>query len=431
MYTSISQLYSIFIQDKVVTTDTRVCPKGSIFFALKGNNFDGNLFAHKALEAGCAHAVVDNPEIAKTDERYLLVEDVLTSLQQLASHHRDQLTIPVLGITGTNGKTTTKELTLAVLSQKYNTLATEGNLNNHIGVPLTLLKITDLHEFAIIEMGANHPYEIEALCKIAKPDFGMITNIGKAHLEGFGSYEGVIKTKMEMYDWIRQNNGKVFVNSDDSVLVSRLDSLQSISYAHADINASIIGKVIDADPQIRIQLSDSKENITIQTQLIGAYNLPNMLAAAAIGYYFGVTMPKIKEALESYAPQNKRSQLIKTDSNTIILDAYNANPTSMLAALQNFRSLNMSHKTIIIGDMRELGECSEEEHQRIIDWLEKNPFDKTIFVGEIFHKLNNGKQSYINAAQLAEELKTTPMCNQTILIKGSRGIALEQIAEIL
>ncbi len=431
MYTSIPRLYSIFLEDKVVTTDTRNCPRGSMFFALKGANFDGNLFAHKALEKGCAHAVVDNAEIAATDNRYILVDDVLTALQQLASHHRDQLTIPILGITGTNGKTTTKELAFAVLSQKYNTLATEGNLNNHIGVPLTLLKITDLHEFAIIEMGANHPLEIDALCKIAKPDFGMITNIGKAHLEGFGSYEGVIKTKIEMYDWLRQNNGKVFVNTDDSVLVSRLDGLQSIGYAQEDNTASITGKVIEADPQIRISLSDSKEELTIKTQLIGAYNLPNMLAASAIGYHFGVSMQQIKTALENYAPQNKRSQLIKTDSNTIILDAYNANPTSMLAALQNFHSLDLVHKTIIIGDMRELGESSEEEHQRIIDWLEEHPFDNLIFVGEIFHKLNKGKNSYLNATMLAEVLKNNPMCNQTILIKGSRGIALEQIAEIL
>ncbi len=429
MYTTIPALYAIYLQSKNVTTDTRQCQAGALFFALKGANFDGNLFAHKALEAGCSHVVVDNPEVVK-DERYLLVNDTLQALQDLAAHHRAQLTIPVLGITGTNGKTTTKELLLTVAQQKFRTLATEGNLNNHIGVPLTLLKINATHEFAIIEMGANHPYEIEALSKIAQPDYGIITNVGKAHLEGFGSFEGIIKTKTELYEWLQEHHGKAFVCADNAILMQHAATLPTILYA-SQAKAPVSGHIIAANPHIAVELTLGDTQIDIHTQLIGTYNLDNILAATAVGLHFGITPAQIKTALEAYEPQNKRSQLIRTDRNTLILDAYNANPTSMMAALANFETIDLPNKILILGDMRELGESSNEEHEKIVRWLEAHHFTQVYFVGEQFGRIASNYPSFTNTQELIAFLQNQPLCNATILIKGSRGIALEQTIDSL
>ncbi|MEG1586215.1 MAG: UDP-N-acetylmuramoyl-tripeptide--D-alanyl-D-alanine ligase [Bacteroidales bacterium] len=427
--TSLETLYNLYLQHPVITTDTRNCPSGSIFFALKGDRFNGNEFAKQALESGSAYAVIDQPEY-QTDERFLLVTDVLSTLQLLAAHHRKQLRIPVIGITGTNGKTTTKELTRAVLSTRFNTLATEGNLNNHIGVPLTLLKITPAHEIAIIEMGANHPGEIEMLSNIACPDFGLITNVGKAHLEGFGSFEGVIKTKTELYESLRQSNGKVFLHAENSYLAPYTHNLQTISYGETP-GLFVSGKMISCSPLVSFKLSDPQNEIQIDTNLIGSYNLPNLLAAAAIGSYFGITFAEIKSALESYQPANKRSQLVKTARNTLILDAYNANPTSMMAALVNFRDMQVENKTLILGDMRELGNESKKEHERILQFIQETGFDSVFLVGHEFNALPHPFKSFGSAIELKEWFTQHPITNRFILVKGSRGIALETGIESL
>ena len=429
MYTTTPALYTIYLQSKNVTTDTRQCQPGALFFALKGANFDGNLFAEKALEAGCSHVVVDNAAVVK-DSRYLLVNDTMQALQDLAAYHRAQLTIPVLGITGTNGKTTTKELLLTVAQQKFHTLATEGNLNNHIGVPLTLLKINPSHEFAIIEMGANHPYEIQTLCQIAQPNYGIITNVGKAHLEGFGSFEGIIKTKTELYEWLQAHQGKAFVCADNERLMQHAATLPTFLYG-SEANAPVCGRISAANPYISFELTLPDTQTTIQTQLIGTYNLHNLLAAAAVGHHFGISADQIKTALEAYEPQNKRSQLIKTDRNTLILDAYNANPTSMMAALINFETIDLPNKTVILGDMRELGESSAAEHEKIVRWLESHHFTQVYLVGDQFGQIDSAYPTFATSLELREHLQWQPCCNATILVKGSRGIALEQTVDAL
>ncbi|MGL4292459.1 MAG: UDP-N-acetylmuramoyl-tripeptide--D-alanyl-D-alanine ligase, partial [Bacteroidales bacterium] len=331
--TPIDRLYNLYLQHPVVTTDTRNCPAGSLFFALKGEKFNANEFAASALQNGASYAVIDQPEFA-SDQRYIVVENVLETLQQLAAHHRSLLNIPIIGITGTNGKTTTKELTHAVLSTRYNTLATEGNLNNHIGVPLTLLKIRPSHEIAIIEMGANHPGEIDFLCNIAKPDFGLITNVGKAHLEGFGSFEGIIKTKTELYASLRKTDGTVFIHSENTFLTPYTVGMKTIPYSTEckdrhphDAPVTTCGCLDSCNPCVSFLLQVQDEKIRIQTNLIGSYNLMNLVAAAAIGNHFQIPEEAIAAALTAYEPANKRSQLIQTKNNTLILDAYNANPT--------------------------------------------------------------------------------------------------------
>lgn len=383
----LSALYQIFLDCQLVTTDSRNCPEGSLFIALKGESFNGNAFAGKALETGCAYAVIDESEYAiEGDQRYILVDDCLQTLQQLANYHRRQLGTRVIGITGTNGKTTTKELISAVLSQSHNILYTLGNLNNHIGVPSTLLRLKAEHDLAVIEMGANHPGEIKFLSEIAEPDCGIITNVGKAHLEGFGSFEGVIKTKGELYDFLRKKEGStVFIHHDNAYLMNIAEGLNLIPYGTED-DLYVNGRITGNSPYLTFEWKAGKDgkSYQVQTQLIGEYNFPNALAAITIGRFFGVEDAKINEALAGYTPQNNRSQLKKTDDNTLIIDAYNANPTSMMAALQNFRNMEVPHKMLILGDMRELGAESAAEHQKIADYLKECAFEKVWLVGDQF-----------------------------------------------
>ena len=383
----LSALYQIFLDCQLVTTDSRNCPEGSLFIALKGESFNGNAFAGKALETGCAYAVIDESEYAiEGDQRYILVDDCLQTLQQLANYHRRQLGTRVIGITGTNGKTTTKELISAVLSQSHNILYTLGNLNNHIGVPSTLLRLKAEHDLAVIEMGANHPGEIKFLSEIVEPDCGIITNVGKAHLEGFGSFEGVIKTKGELYDFLRKKEGStVFIHHDNAYLMNIAEGLNLIPYGTED-DLYVNGRITGNSPYLTFEWKAGKDgkSYQVQTQLIGEYNFPNALAAITIGRFFGVEDTKINEALAGYTPQNNRSQLKKTDDNTLIIDAYNANPTSMMAALQNFRNMEVPHKMLILGDMRELGAESAAEHQKIADYLKECAFEKVWLVGDQF-----------------------------------------------
>lgn len=415
---TITELYNIFLEHPVVTTDSRDCPEGSLFFALKGASFDGNEYALKALELGSAYAVVDNPQYA-TDDRCILVDDVLTTLQQLAHHHRVTLGTPVIGVTGTNGKTTTKELIAAVLSKKYNILYTQGNFNNHIGVPKTLLQLRPEHEIAVIEMGANHPGEIKTLVDIVCPDCGLITNVGKAHLEGFGSFEGVIRTKGELYDKLRATGKFAFVDAENEHLMGIVNGLRTEEY--------VKGNVVACDPFLRFTWQGGE----VATHLIGAYNMKNMLAAATVGLHFGVTEEQINEALSDYCPSNNRSQLTVTNSNKLIVDTYNANPTSMMAALQNFRDMQVSPKMAILGDMRELGNVSVEEHQKIINFLTDSNLTDIWLVGEEFAKVAGDFRSFANVEDVKAELAVHPIHDKYILIKGSNGIKLFQLPELL
>ena len=425
----IKELYKIYSDHNVITTDSRNCPQGSIFFALKGENFNGNLFAEKALEAGCAFAVIDEKEYKK-DDRFILVDNVLEALQQLALYHRQQLTIPVIGITGTNGKTTTKELTRTVLAQKYNVIATEGNLNNHIGVPLTLLKIRKENEIAVIEMGANHQGEIEELCNMVLPTHGIITNVGRAHLEGFKSFEGVIKTKTELYASLKKTGGTIFIYDKNKELIPYTEGIKTVYYGNSE-NDYLFGWQTSCTPFLSFEFYCGDSPVAVDTKLIGGYNLPNALAAVTFGKYFGVADENIKAALESYEPANKRSQLTKTENNTLILDAYNANPTSMMAALKNFREMEVEKKMLILGDMRELGAESHNEHQKIVDYIVESMFKDVILVGPEFKQIENSFVSLNNADELNLWLSEHPVKDYFILIKGSRGIALEKGIEKL
>ncbi|MGE5107634.1 MAG: UDP-N-acetylmuramoyl-tripeptide--D-alanyl-D-alanine ligase, partial [Sphingobacteriales bacterium] len=381
---TIEQLYSIYLKYPSIQTDTRKLKEGDLFFALKGENFNGNLFAKQALERGAAYAIVDE-ETGTTDERIIKVDDVLNTLQQLARHHRLQFTIPFLAITGSNGKTTTKELIHAVLSSQYKTYTTEGNLNNHIGVPLTILKIKKDAEMAVIEMGANHQKEIASYCTYALPNFGLINNCGKAHLEGFGSIEGVRKGKGELYDYIRSNNGTIFINSDYDYLIEMSKGIEKkISYGTTDDETT--GHLLESEPFLKIVITSDEAIATIQTQLVGDYNLPNVLAAVSVGKYFKVATDKIKTAIENYTPSNSRSQLIEKGSNKIILDAYNANPTSMKAAIENFAKVHADKKVLLIGAMAELGKESVAEHTDIIKLISQYNWDKVALVGGDFAK---------------------------------------------
>lgn len=427
-------LYEIYKSHPIICTDSRTCLPGSLFFALKGDNFDANAFALGALEKGAAFAVVDKEEYA-LDERFILVNDTLVTLQELARFHRRQLGTKIIGITGTNGKTTTKELIAAVLKQKYNTHFTQGNFNNHIGVPLTLLQLKPEHEIGVIEMGANHPGEIKMLSEIALPDFGIITNVGKAHLEGFGSFEGVMKTKAELYDFIHAENRKIFLNTGNENLLEMAnnsgfsDRKGVLPYClNSDIeNKLATGKVISSSPLLEMQCITSKGGFDVKTQLIGTYNAENVLAAVSIGTFFDIPNEKIKFALESYQPQNNRSQFTQTEKNKLIIDAYNANPTSMQAAVLNFAVMEAENKTLIIGDMLELGGQSDMEHQRIVDLINENGFSDVYLVGNCFQAVKSNFIKFADVEKLKEHIQNKQLQNRFILIKGSHGIHLEKI----
>ncbi|WP_291136426.1 UDP-N-acetylmuramoyl-tripeptide--D-alanyl-D-alanine ligase [Flavobacterium sp. UBA7663] len=427
--TTIATLHSLFLNCSSVSTDTRKIEKDSLFIALKGENFDANTFAKEALEKGAKFVIIDNPSY-KIDERTLLVEDSLIALQELAKFHRNYLGLPIIALTGSNGKTTTKELIHAVLSKKYNTLATIGNLNNHIGVPLTLLRFTKETEIGIVEMGANHQKEIEFLCKIAQPDYGYITNFGKAHLEGFGGVEGVIKGKSEMYDYLRNNEKIAFINLDDTIQKEKATRIKQFSFGLNELNVDVKIDKVEANPMVKISFND----LTINSHLIGIYNANNINAAIAIGNYFKVSDRQIKEAIENYIPENNRSQLIQKNGNEIILDAYNANPSSMSAAITNFIQLENNHKVAVLGDMFELGEESLSEHKKIIALLISETNITTYFIGKDFYA-NQVQNSHIKFFENFENFATFFKVNQPkeslILIKGSRGMALEKTLELI
>lgn len=425
-----SELYGLFVRHPHITTDSRSCPAGSIFFALKGERFDGNRYAAAALEAGCAYAVVDNAEYA-TCTRTILVDDTLKTLQQLAHIHRKTLGTPVIAVTGTNGKTTTKELLAAVLSTRYNLLYTEGNLNNHIGVPLTLLRLTRGHEMAVVEMGASHPGDIRELVEIAAPDYGIITNVGRAHLQGFGSFEGVVRTKGELYDYLRRTGGKIFIRREDKDLMSIAHGIEQVTYGSDDREDFVSGHAAGCDPFLSFSWQQQGETHTVETHLIGAYNLSNALAAVAVGRYFDVPAEDICRAIASYLPTNNRSQLKKTSRNTLLIDAYNANPSSMKAALDNFAALSAHPKAVILGDMRELGEGSDSLHAEVVDAVRACHFDRVILCGEHFCRTGEGFTTFPSTDSLLASLRCHPLSGYHILIKGSHGMSLEKTLELL
>ncbi|CAN5418621.1 UDP-N-acetylmuramoyl-tripeptide--D-alanyl-D-alanine ligase [soil metagenome] len=472
--TTTEQIYELYKQRPVISTDTRKIAKDSLFFALKGDKFDANTFAKQAIDAGAAYAVIDDPAY-QIGERYILVANVLTALQDLARHHRRQLTIPVIGLTGTNGKTTTKELISSVLSQHYKTQATQGNLNNHIGVPLTLLTIDSSHEIAVIEMGANHQKEIALLCSIAQPSHGLITNVGKAHLEGFGGVEGVKKGKGELYDWlspeVRKSGSReagisdtqinlsdcpsfglsdfkkvAFVNSEDKVLMEMqaARSLKNVVLYGREGGGSLVsGEILENAPLLTVQWvnNETGASSTVKTQLTGAYNLDNILAAICIGVYFKLSTAEINRGIEGYQPKNNRSQIVKTETNTLICDYYNANPSSMFVAIENIGKLQATRKVLILGDMFEMGDTSVEEHAAVIKKALDTPADERIFIGKDFYEAGSSmvhgpwsmdkKTTFFPTAEEAiAGIKAAPIRNSTILIKGSRGMALERLVEL-
>lgn len=426
---SIIDLYDLFIHNPQITTDSRNCPKGSIFFALKGDKFDGNQYAGKALASGCVYAVIDNPDYY-TGERTILVDNVLKTLQQLAHHHRKVLGLPIIGITGTNGKTTTKELLAAVLSTKFNLLYTEGNFNNHIGVPLTLLRLTHDHEMAVIEMGASHPGDIKELVDIVHPNYGIITNVGRAHLEGFGSFEGVIRTKGELYDYIRRSKGKIFIKKENEYLQSIAKGIEQITYGNGD-DAFASGQVVSCDPFLVFNWKQQGKLHTVETHIIGSYNLDNVLAVVAVGRFFKIPAERISRAIAAYEPTNNRSQFKKTDNNELIIDAYNANPSSMKVALDNFITMPVQPKAIILGDMRELGPTSDELHAEVVEQIKKGQFDKVFLCGEHFSKVGKEFSPFATTEAMVEELRKQPLKGYHILIKGSHSMGLEKLADIL
>jgi UDP-N-acetylmuramoyl-tripeptide--D-alanyl-D-alanine ligase len=422
-------IYSKFLECTSVSTDTRKIEHNSLFIALKGENFDANTFAKQALEKGAKYVIIDN-ESYFIDARTIVVKDTLQTLQELAKYHRRQLNIPIIGLTGSNGKTTTKELINAVLSEKYRTIATIGNLNNHIGVPLTLLRQTNETEIGIIEMGANHQKEIELLCSIAEPDFGYITNFGKAHLEGFGGIEGVIKGKSEMYTYLKSNNKTVFVNLDDAIQKEKTHEINRFTFSVNEPKTDVHILSVEANPMVKITLNEE----TMQSNLIGLYNANNINAAITIGKYFKVDINAIKNAIEKYIPENNRSQMIQKNSNEIILDAYNANPSSMSEALKNFFQLKKEPKTAILGDMFELGDESFNEHQKIITiCFDKDTID-FYFIGKHFYqseKKVNHLHFFEDFDSFQNHLQSKKISNNLILIKGSRGMALERSLELI
>ena len=450
---NIKELYQLYQQHPQITTDSRDCPEGSIFLALKGASFNGNQFALAALQKGCAYAIVDedvdtselHDAIANVDERVIRVDNCLQTFKDLAREHRRQFQIPVVAITGTNGKTTTKELVSAVLAKKYRVLATEGNFNNDVGVPKTLFRLNSEHQIAVIEMGASHPGDIKTLAETAEPTCGLITNVGRAHLQGFGSLKGVIKTKGELYDYLAQRkDGLVFINADNEDLIKILhDSLWAAPYSQDDKNGydCIVGEVVACDPLLRFRWHEpdmrfeerGQERVwhEVKTHLIGAYNLDNLLAAIAVGINFGVEPELICQALQDYVPSNNRSQLQETQSNHLVVDAYNANPTSMEAAIDNFRIMQVSPKMAILGDMLELGEVSHEEHQRIVNIIKKAGFDRVWLVGKEFGGCKCHFRKFPDVEQVKQALAEDKPQGYYILIKGSNSMRLWQLPEAL
>lgn len=424
----IQALYQVYLSHPRITTDSRKIEDGSIFFALKGENFNGNAFAAMAIENGASYAVIDEEEFA-VSERMILVDNVLETLQKLARYHRQELGIPILAITGTNGKTTTKELVAKVLSEKFNIVYTRGNLNNHIGVPLTLLSLKADTQLGVIEMGANHPGEINELCQIALPDYGMITNVGRAHLEGFGSFEGVIQTKTELYRFLEGNNGTIFINKANHVLLSHTGKTKQVGYSTGKDPECLEGEIINADPFLELKLLFPKGWLYVKTRLVGKYNFENIMAAAAIGLHFGISPNNITSAVESYQPDNNRSQMANTGKNRLLMDAYNANPSSMRAALVNFDQLASPKKGVILGDMLELGEDSAREHQEIVDLLLTLKLEIVLLVGHHFEtcRLPDTFRHFKQLEELRSFLKEMQLSEYFILIKGSRGIRLETI----
>ena len=454
----IKELYKLYQQHPQITTDSRDCPEGSIFLALKGASFDGNQYAVQALEKGCAYAIVDEPEVCKqpnaNSQKLILVEDCLQTFKDLAREHRRQFDIPVIGITGTNGKTTTKELIRAVLSECYNVMATEGNFNNDVGVPKTLFRLNEDHDIAVVEMGASHPGDIKTLVETAEPNSGLITNVGRAHLQGFGSFEGVCKTKGELYDFLCAHDSPLFVNRDNEYLMQMVSQRLTANGQKPDIyyygqsdspDILIRGEVVSCAPFLKFRWREqdadagyTSEWMGVQTHLIGAYNLDNMLAAITIGYVNNIPFEQINHALENYVPTNNRSQLTETEHNHLIVDAYNANPTSMKAAIDNFRLMEVSPKMAILGMMGELGEVSQKEHRKIIALLEEAHFDEVWLVGEEFEKAvshHSPLTSHLSVFHDVDEVKAAIAQDQPagryILIKGSNSVKLFQLPELL
>ena len=424
----IEEIYRAFLScDQNITSDTRKISPNCIFFALKGPNFNGNNFVSEAINKGASYAVIDD-ESAEIKHKTFLVEDVLTTLQDLANYHRNQFNIPVIGITGTNGKTTTKELLGEVLNAKYKTLVTEGNLNNHIGVPLTLLKLRSNHEMAVIEMGASKIGDIKELVEIANPNYGIITNIGKAHLEGFGSADNIRKTKLELYDYIKTNDGTLIYNCDDPVLKNEIPN-QNEHFSYGDKSNFVSGGVKDFHPTVEVSVHFNDDTKHIKTSLLGDFNLYNILCAAAVGKVFQISSNDIGQSLASYTPSNHRSQLIKTANNTIIADCYNANPTSTLAALKSLCAMKNEHKMAILGDMLELGETEHVEHQKIVDYMHENNL-KGILVGALFNNTKTNFHKFKDTEELVNVIDKMNLTNHVILLKGSRGIKLEQIINL-
>jgi len=425
----IQELYKLYKQYPVICTDTRKPIPNSLFFCLKGESFNGNKFATRALENGAAFAIIDEAEYHINDKT-ILVENSLACLQELAAYHRSQLKIPFIGITGSNGKTTTKELIFEVLSRKYKVYATAGNMNNHIGVPLSVLEITPDYEIAVIEMGANHLGEIRDLCAISQPDYGIITNIGKAHLEGFGSFENVITAKTELYKCIESRDGLVFLNNNNNILKEHVGSIKQFTYG-TNKNSDIHITFIVANPFVKIYWENKK--IIIESKLIGKYNFENILSAIAIGDYFQVEPLLIKEAIENYEAKNFRSQFIKKGSNLIILDAYNANPTSMIAALENFNLMTSTNKIVMLGDMLELGNYKESEHKKILEYIIDSNYNQVFLVGNIFIDANRRREflTFKTSTDLKTYLENNPVKKALVLVKGSRGTKMENVVEAL
>ena len=448
-FMDIQQLYKLYQQHPCITTDSRDCPKGSIFLALKGETFDGNKFALQALEKGCAYAIVDDPNLftSTVDNRLILVDDCLQTFKDLAREHRRQFDIPVIGITGTNGKTTTKELIAAVLSQQYNVLYTQGNFNNDVGVPKTLFRLTKEHEIAVIEMGASHPGDIKTLAETAEPTCGLITNVGRAHLQGFGSFEGVIKTKCELYDFLRtRQDSLIFINADNDYLMDQIGEDEEIwlSPYSTDIEKQytcISGDIISCAPFLKFRWREPLMTLEeegrgtkwhkVQTQLIGAYNIDNLLAAIAVGINFGVDRKKICTALEEYVPSNNRSQMTVTKKNHLIVDAYNANPTSMQAALDNFSLIQADRKMAILGQMGELGEDSDQEHRQLVSYLEEAGYDKVWLVGDNFRDIECPFRKFHDVEDVKAAIAADCPEGYYILIKGSNSNKLFQLPELL
>ena len=448
----IKELYRLYQAHPVITTDSRNCPEGSIFIALKGASFDGNQYALQALEKGCAYAIVDEPlenlgNLEELDSRLILVDNCLQTFKDLAREHRRQFDIPIVGITGTNGKTTTKELIRAVLAEQYNVMATEGNFNNDVGVPKTLMRLTDDYDIAVVEMGASHPGDIKTLVETAEPTCGLITNVGRAHLQGFGSFEGVCKTKGELYDFLISHDLPLFVNRNNEHLVQMISQKLKANCKKPDIyyygqsdNPDILirGEVISCAPFLKFRWREqdhdanyTSEWFTVQTHLIGAYNLDNMLAAITVGYVNGVQFDNINHALENYVPTNNRSQLTKTEHNSLIVDAYNANPSSMAAAIENFKLIEADRKMAILGMMGELGDVSQEEHRKIVGMLETANFDEVWLVGEEFVKTQSRFRTFADVNAVKEEIGRQQPQDMTILIKGSNSTHLYELPTLL